>query len=72
MTEAAVTLEQVRDQFERIKVGWFVASKKNQQEYLRTLLLLERPLNRLNETADPLLRLEIRDLKLQIAERLGM
>jgi hypothetical protein len=67
-----VTLEEVRDGFDRIKVGWFVASKKNQEEYLRELLHLEHQLNKLNDTTDPLLRFEIRDLKLQLSEKLGM
>lgn len=67
-----MTLEEVRDGFDRIKVGWFVASKKNQEEYLRELLKLEHQLNKLNDTNDPLLRFEIRDLKLQLSERLGM
>ena len=66
-----MTLEEVRDGFDRIKVGWFVASKKNQEEYLRELLKLEHQLNKLNDTTDPLLRFEIRDLKLQLSERLG-
>ena len=66
-----MTLEEVRDGFDRIKVGWFVASKNNQEEYLRELLKLEHQLNKLNDTTDPLLRFEIRDLKLQLSERLG-
>ena len=41
-----MTLEEVRDGFDRIKVGWFVASKKNQEEYLRELLKLEHQLNK--------------------------
>ena len=66
-----MTLEEVRDGFDRIKVGWFVTSKMNQEEYLRELLQLEQQLNKLNDTTDPLLRFEIRDLKLQLSERLG-
>ena len=67
-----MTPEQVRDGFEHIKVGWFVASTKNQERYLRELLELEHQINKLNDSTDPLLRIEIRDLKLQLAERLGM
>jgi hypothetical protein len=67
-----VTFEEVRDGFDRIKVGWFVASKKNQGECLRELLKLEHQLNKLNDITDPLLRFEIRDLKLQSSERLGL
>ena len=67
-----MTLEEVRDGFARIKVGWFVASNNNQEEYLRELLKLEHQLNKLNDTTDPLLRFEIRDLKLQLSERLGL
>jgi transposase InsO family protein len=69
---AAVTLEEVRDGFDRIKVGWFVASTKDQELCLRELLEMEHQIHALDDSTDPLLRIEIRDLKLQLAERLGM
>jgi len=67
-----VNLTEVRDRFEQVKVGWFIDSRKSQERGLRELLQLEHALETLNDTTDPLLRLEIRDLKLQIAERLHM
>jgi len=67
-----VNLTEVRDRFEQVKVGWFIGSRKSQELDLRELLRLEHALQTINDTNDPLLRLEIRDLKLQLAERLGI